>query len=172
MKNGRTLADLIREQIQLEKETTKKFSTLEPRLDSPVAGLLIREMQLDTKKRAEILESALKVIGGPKSAIIWEDGEGQPSRPLTYNQLLHEVELFASGSARMIERFVVCASVPNQSPGKLGGIERVVGIGYLANRCPFIPSIISLALAAGTANNISLSYVTAKTRSPFPGNTT
>jgi len=70
MKIERTLADLIREQIQLEKETAKKFSMLEPRLDSPAARLLIREVQLDTKKHAEILESALKVMGGPKS--FWE----------------------------------------------------------------------------------------------------
>jgi len=70
MKTGRTLADLIREQIQLERETAKKFGTLEPRLDNPAARLLVREMQLDTKKHAEILESALKVIGGPKS--FWE----------------------------------------------------------------------------------------------------
>jgi hypothetical protein len=70
MKTGKALADLIREQIQLEKETAKKFSTLEPRIDSPAARLLIREMQLDTKKHAEILESALKVMDGPKS--FWE----------------------------------------------------------------------------------------------------
>ncbi len=70
MKTGKTLADLIREQIQLEKETAKKLSTLEARLDSPAARLLIREMQLDTKKHAEILDSALKLIGGQKS--FWE----------------------------------------------------------------------------------------------------
>jgi len=70
MKTEKALADLVREQIKLEKETAKKFSTLETRLDSPAARLLIREMQLDTKKHAEILESALKVMGGPKS--FWE----------------------------------------------------------------------------------------------------
>jgi rubrerythrin len=70
MKIGRTLADLIREQIQLEKETAKKFDTLESRLDSPAARLLIREIQLDTEKHAEILESALKLMDGPKS--FWE----------------------------------------------------------------------------------------------------
>jgi len=70
MKTGRTLADMIREQIQLEKETAKKLDALEPRLDSPAARLLIHEMQLDTKKHAEILESALKVMGGPKP--FWE----------------------------------------------------------------------------------------------------
>lgn len=70
MKTGRTLIDVIKEQIQLEKETGKKFGILEQRVDSPAARLLISEMQLDTKKHAEILELALKFIGGPKS--FWE----------------------------------------------------------------------------------------------------
>ena len=61
---------MINEQIKLEKEIAKKFSILEQRVDSVAARLLIREMQLDTKKHAEILEAVLKVMGGPKS--FWE----------------------------------------------------------------------------------------------------
>lgn len=67
MKIDKSLSDLIREQVKLEKEIAKKFSTLEQRVDSIAAKLLIREMQLDTKKHAEILEAALEAIGGPKS---------------------------------------------------------------------------------------------------------
>lgn len=67
MKTEKTLSDLIKRQIKLEKEMAKKFSILEQRVDSVAARLLIREMQLDTKKHAEILEVALKSIGGPKS---------------------------------------------------------------------------------------------------------
>jgi len=70
MKTEKTLSNLIEEQIKLEKEIANKFRILEGRVDSTAARLLIREMQLDTKKHAEILEAALKVIGGPKS--FWE----------------------------------------------------------------------------------------------------
>jgi rubrerythrin len=70
LKTEKTLSDLIKEQIRFEKEVAKKFSALEEYVDSLAARLLIREMQLDTKKHAEILEAALKVIGGPKS--LWE----------------------------------------------------------------------------------------------------
>ena len=70
MKTEKTLSNLIEEQIKLEKEIVNKFGILEGRVDSIAARLLIREMQLDTKKHAEILEAALKVIGGPKS--FWE----------------------------------------------------------------------------------------------------
>jgi len=70
MKTEKTLSNLIEEQIKLEKEIANKFRILEGRVDSIAARLLIREMQLDTQKHAEILEAALKVIGGPKS--FWE----------------------------------------------------------------------------------------------------
>jgi hypothetical protein len=70
MKTEKTLSKLIEEQIKLENEIANKFRILEGRVDSIAARLLIREMQLDTKKHAEILEAALKVIGGPKS--FWE----------------------------------------------------------------------------------------------------
>jgi hypothetical protein len=70
MKTEKTLSNLIEEQIKLEKEIANKFRILEGRVDSMAARLLIREMQLDTQKHAEILEAALKVIGGPKS--FWE----------------------------------------------------------------------------------------------------
>ena len=67
MKSEKTVSDLIGEQIKLEKEIAKKLGALEERVDSIAARLLIRETQLDTEKHAEILETALRVIGGPKS---------------------------------------------------------------------------------------------------------
>jgi hypothetical protein len=70
MTTEKTLSNLIEDQIELEKEIAKKFGILEGRVDSIAARLLIREMLLDTKKHAEILEAALKAIGGPKS--FWE----------------------------------------------------------------------------------------------------
>jgi len=67
LKKEKTLSDLMKGQIKLEKEIAEKLHTLEQRVDSAAARLMIREMQLDTKKHAEILGEALKVIGGPKS---------------------------------------------------------------------------------------------------------
>jgi len=64
------LSELIKEQIKLEHETARKLGILEERMDSIAARLLIREMQLDSKKHAEILEAALKAIKGPES--LWE----------------------------------------------------------------------------------------------------
>jgi len=50
MKTEKTVSDLIKEQIKLEKEIAEKLGVLGGRLGSIAARLLIREMQLDTKK--------------------------------------------------------------------------------------------------------------------------
>ena len=63
LKDEETLSTLIKAQIRLEKEIGEKLSSLEQRVDSIGARLLIREMQLDTKKHAEILQEALKAAG-------------------------------------------------------------------------------------------------------------
>jgi len=67
MKNENTLSNLMKSQINLEKNIAEKLRTLEQRVDSIAARLLIREMQLDTEKHAAILEEALKAVGAPKS---------------------------------------------------------------------------------------------------------
>jgi len=67
MKNEKILSTLIKKQIGLEKETADKLRELEQRVDSVAARLLIREMQLDTKKHAEILNEALRTMETPKS---------------------------------------------------------------------------------------------------------
>jgi len=67
MKNEKILSTLIKKQIGLEKETADKLRELEQRVDSAAARLLIREMQLDTKKHAEILSEALRIMDTPKS---------------------------------------------------------------------------------------------------------
>lgn len=67
MESEKTLSTLIKKQITLEKETVNKLRELEQRVDSVAARLLIREMQLDTKKHAEILSEALRAMETPKS---------------------------------------------------------------------------------------------------------
>ncbi len=67
MEKDKKLLDLLKEQIKLEKEISDRLSRLEGRVDSIAAKLLIREMQLDTKKHAEILGEALKVVSTPRS---------------------------------------------------------------------------------------------------------
>ena len=67
MNSDKTLSDMIRIQVKLERETAEKLQKIRERLDSLAARLLVREMQLDTIKHAEILEEALSALEAPKS---------------------------------------------------------------------------------------------------------
>ncbi len=62
MEEEKEFSNLIKSQIKLEKEIAEKLHDLEQRVDSIAARLLIREMQLDTKKHAEILNETLKAM--------------------------------------------------------------------------------------------------------------
>ena len=67
MNGDKTLSELIKIQVKLERETAEKLQKIRDRLDSLAARLLVREMQLDTMKHAEILEEALRAFETPKS---------------------------------------------------------------------------------------------------------
>jgi len=94
------------------------------------------------------LEHQVKKRRGNHAAIIWETGEGFPTRVLTYNQLLHEVKEFSSAlralEVRKGDRVTIYmpnipeAAVAMLSTVRIGAIHSVVfggfGYGALAER--------------------------------------
>jgi acetyl-CoA synthetase len=94
------------------------------------------------------LENNIRRGRGNHAAIIWENGEGLPTRTLTYNQLLHEVKQFAAAlKALGVERgdrvtiympMIPEAAVSMLATTRVGAIHSVVfggfGYGALANR--------------------------------------
>jgi len=94
------------------------------------------------------LERNIQRGRGDHAAIIWENGEGLPTRILTYNQLLHEVKRFAAAlkalGVRKGDRVTIyMPMVPEAAVGmlattRIGAIHSVVfggfGYGALADR--------------------------------------
>ena len=94
------------------------------------------------------LENNIREGRGNHAAIIWENGEGFPTRVLTYNQLLHEVKQFAAAlKALGVKRgdrvtiympMVPEAAVAMLATTRIGAIHSVVfggfGYGALADR--------------------------------------
>jgi len=94
------------------------------------------------------LENQVKRGRGNRAAIIWENGEGLPTRVLTYNQLLFEVNRFAAalkalGTNRGDRVAIYMPMVPEAAIAmlattRIGAIHSVVfggfGYGTLANR--------------------------------------
>ncbi|MCD6445601.1 acetate--CoA ligase [Candidatus Bathyarchaeota archaeon] len=94
------------------------------------------------------LERNIKLGRGNHTAIIWENGEGLPSRALTYNQLLYEVKRFASAlkaldvnkgdRVTIYMPMVPEAAIAMLATTRIGAIHSVVfggfGYGALADR--------------------------------------
>lgn len=94
------------------------------------------------------LECNIKKEGGNHAAIIWENGEGLPTRVLTYNQLLYEVKRFAAAlkalgvnkgdRVTIYMPMVPEAAVAMLATTRIGAIHSVVfggfGYGALADR--------------------------------------
>ncbi|MEM3626407.1 MAG: acetate--CoA ligase [Candidatus Bathyarchaeia archaeon] len=94
------------------------------------------------------LESNIKKGRGNHAAIIWENGEGLPTRVLTYNQLLREVERFSAAlkalgvnkgdRVTIYMPMVPEAAVAMLATARIGAIHSVVfggfGYGALADR--------------------------------------
>ncbi len=90
------------------------------------------------------LEEQIKKGRGNHAAVIWENGEGLPTRILTYNQLLCEVKRFSSAlkglGVKKGDRVTIYmpmvpeAAVAMLSTARIGAIHSVVfgGFGYAA----------------------------------------
>ncbi len=67
------LVQLIRKQIDIEKEHVRRISGMEKKVGNAAARLLLLEMRFDSKKHAEILKGILQTMRGiPPTKSFWE----------------------------------------------------------------------------------------------------
>ncbi len=72
MSSTRELADVIREQVEIEKESVRRLTETEKKVGSGAARLLLCEMRMDSQKHANVLEAMLDVLKSPSSGSSWE----------------------------------------------------------------------------------------------------
>jgi len=73
MKRNDKLVQLIKEQIEIEKENVKQVGETEKKVGNAAAELFLNVIKLDSKKHADILNGLLKVLRGiPPSKTLWE----------------------------------------------------------------------------------------------------
>jgi rubrerythrin len=69
----RELVELIREQVEIEKESAKKLVETEQKVGTGAARLLLVEMRCDSQKHAAILEAVLEALKGESSSkSLWQ----------------------------------------------------------------------------------------------------
>jgi len=73
METREKLIQLIKEQIEIEKENVRQVNKTEKKVDTAAAKLSLLEIRLDSKKHADIFNGILEVLRGiPPSKTLWE----------------------------------------------------------------------------------------------------
>ena len=68
MESRKELIDLVREQVQIEKESAARLGETEQKVGTGAAKLLLVEMRCDSQKHAAILEAILEALEGAQSS--------------------------------------------------------------------------------------------------------
>jgi rubrerythrin len=73
VESHRELVDLIREQVEIEKESAARLGETEQKVGTGAAKLLLVEMRCDSQKHAAILEAILEALKGAQSSkSLWQ----------------------------------------------------------------------------------------------------
>ena len=73
METRERVIELIRKQIEIERENVRQVNETEKKIDNAAAKLSLLEIRLDSQKHADILNGILKVLSGvPPSKTLWE----------------------------------------------------------------------------------------------------
>jgi hypothetical protein len=72
MESRRGLIDLVREQVQIEKESVARLTETEQKVGTGAAKLLLVEMRFDSQKHAAVLEAVVELLeNNPSSKVLW-----------------------------------------------------------------------------------------------------
>ena len=84
MEPHRELIDLVREQVQIEKESAARLGETESKVGTGAAKLLLVEMRCDSQKHAAILEAILEALEGDQSSKpLWQQAFSGFADPIT-----------------------------------------------------------------------------------------
>jgi len=73
METKERFIQLIKKQIEIEKENVRYVSETEKKVDNAAAKMSLLEIRLDSQKHADILNGILEVLSGvPPSQTLWE----------------------------------------------------------------------------------------------------
>jgi rubrerythrin len=73
VESRRELIDLLREQVQIEKESVTRLSETEQKVGTRAAKLLLIEMRCDSQKHAAVLQAVVEALEGDQSSKpVWQ----------------------------------------------------------------------------------------------------
>jgi len=101
----RELIDLVREQVQIEKESAARLGETESKVGTGAAKLLLVEMRCDSQKHATILEAILEALEGAQSSKpLWQQAFSGFADPIIVKREIENHKTLSKSMAAHIQK--------------------------------------------------------------------
>ena len=105
MESRRELIDLLREQVQIEKESVTRLSETEQKVGTKAAKLLLVEMRCDSQKHAAVLEAVVETLKGDQSSRpLWQQAFSGFADPIIVEREIENHKALSKSMAAHIEK--------------------------------------------------------------------
>ena len=105
MESRGELIDLVREQVQIEKESVARLSETEQKVGTGAAKLLLVEMRLDSQKHAAVLEAVVEALKGDLSSKpLWQQAFSGFADPIIVKREIENHKTLSKSMAAHIQK--------------------------------------------------------------------
>ena len=105
MESRRELIDLVREQVQIERESAARLSETEQKVGTGAAKLLLVEMRCDSQKHAAVLEAILEALKDPQSSKpLWQQAFSGFADPIIVKREIENHKTLGKSMVAHIQR--------------------------------------------------------------------
>ena len=99
------MIDLVREQVQIEKESAARFSETEKKVGTGAAKLLLVEMRYDSQKHAAVLEAVAEALEGDQSVkSLWQQAFSGFADPIIVKREIESHKVLSKSMAAHIQK--------------------------------------------------------------------
>lgn len=105
MESRRELIDLVREQVQIERESATRLSETEQKVGTGAAKLLLVEMRFDSQKHAAVLEAVVEALKGDQSSKpLWQQAFSGFADPIIVKREIENHKTLSKSMAAHIQK--------------------------------------------------------------------
>jgi rubrerythrin len=105
VESRKELIDLVREQVQIEKESAARLSETEQKVGTGAAKLLLVEMRCDSQKHAAILEAVVEALEGAQSSKpLWQQAFSGFADPIMVKREIENHKTLSKSMAAHIQK--------------------------------------------------------------------
>jgi hypothetical protein len=105
VESRRELIDLVREQVQIEKESAARLSETEQKVGTGAAKLLLVEMRYDSQKHAAVLEAVIEALKSDQSSQpLWQQAFSGFADPIIVKREIENHKTMSKSMAAHIQK--------------------------------------------------------------------